>query len=72
MAIGRDVLDRLDDQDYDTSDPLQSDTDLDEKKEVKNYLEASFDRGILSGLPKKVVWRYRKLIFKEYFRVFGL
>ena len=53
MAIGRDILDRLDEQDYDTPDPLQSDTDLDEKKEVKNYLEASFDRGILSGLPKK-------------------
>ena len=69
-VLGQNVLNELERQDYDAPDPLQSDIGYDEKKDIKNYLEASLDRGILAGLPKKYIMKYRDLILKEYFRVF--
>ena len=71
-VLGQNVLKELERQDYDMPDPLQTDTDYDEKEEINNYLEASMDRGILAGLPAKYAYLYRDLIFKEYFRVFRL
>ena len=68
-VLGQDILNELDKQDYDMPCPLQSDIEYDEEEEVKNYLEAAMDRGILAGLPAKLVDKYRDLIFKEYFRV---
>jgi len=50
---GRDVLREMEKQDGDRPHPLQSDVCYDEKEEVKNYLEAAFDRARLAGLPKK-------------------
>ena len=68
-VLGQDILNE---QDYDMPCPLQSDIDYDEQKEVKNYLEAAMDRGILAGLSAKYAHKYRDLIFKECFRVFRL
>ena len=54
-VLGQNVLKELERQDYDAPDPLQSDVGYDEEQDIKNYLEASLDRGILAGLPKKYI-----------------
>ena len=61
--LGRDILDELERQDEERSDPFQSDVDFDEEKEVENYLEAAMDKAKLAGLPRKHWARYRKLLF---------
>lgn len=71
-VLGQDILQQLEKQDDDSPDPMQSDIEYDEEEEVRNYLEASLDRGILAGLAIKYVHKYRDLIMKEYFRVFRL
>jgi len=71
-VLGRDILDELDRQDYDSPDPLQTDIDYDERTDIDNLLEAAFDRGVLAGLPKLYVAKYRELVFREYYRVFRL
>ena len=47
---------------------MDVEADFDEEKEVINYLEATFDRSKLAGLPSRHLARYhyRKLIFKTY------
>ena len=70
VVFGADVMSRLDAQDEDCPDPLQSDMEYDERAMVTNYLEVAFDQARLNGLPKKHWKRYRKLIFATYFRVF--
>ena len=70
VVFGADIMSRLDAQDEDCPDPLQSDLTYDERKAVINYLEAAFDQARLNGLPKKHWKRYRKLIFITYFHVF--
>ena len=65
-VLGRDVLQVLEEQDCDRTDPLQSDWSFNEEREVENFLEAAFDRAKLTGLPKKHWLRYRKLLFDKY------
>ena len=71
-VLGRDVLDRLECQDEDMPDPLQSDMGFDEEQEVENYLEAAMDKAKLEGLPKRHWARYRHLLFVKYKHVFRL
>ena len=66
------LLEELERQIGDRTDLLQSDHDFHEEKEVKNFLEAAFDRTKLAGLPKKHWSRYRKLLFDKYKHVFQL
>ena len=60
-VLGQDILTKLERQDYDMPDSLQSDVGYDEKADINNYLEAAFDRGILAGLPTKYIHKYRDL-----------
>ena len=49
VVLGQDILQELERQDDDAPEPMQSDIGYDEQEEVKNYLEASLDRGVLAG-----------------------
>ena len=72
VVFGKNVLDVLEAMDDDQPDPFQSDHDFDEEKEIKNYLEATFDHARIEGLPKKHEPKYRDLIFRSYYQAFRL